>query len=189
MATETDAAIARLLLKAEAETFLNEEADLLDARQFRRWLDLLTEDFTLWMPLVRNVRDGGATAEFSREGEEMSWIEEGTATLRQRVEQIETGIHWAEQPPSRTTHMIANLRITDMLDGQGASTQDTSAVVEIGLRCRFMLYRNRNEDEQDFFIGKRNDRLRRVDGAWRLARREVFLDQNVLLAKNLSVFF
>ena len=52
-----------------------------------------------------------------------------------------------------------------------------------------MLYRNRNEDEQDFFIGKRNDRLRRVDGTWRLARREVFLDQNVLLAKSLSVFF
>ena len=72
---------------------------------------------------------------------------------------------------------------------QATSTQDTANVAELALRCRFMLYRNRNEDEQDFFIGKRNDRLRRVDGTWRLARREVFLDQNVLLAKNLSVFF
>lgn len=52
-----------------------------------------------------------------------------------------------------------------------------------------MLYRNRNEDEQDFFVGKRNDHLRRVDGAWRIARREIFLDQNVLLAKNLPAFF
>ena len=189
MATDTDAAVARLLLEAEAERFLTAEADLLDAREYRRWLSLLTEDFALWMPLVRNVRDGGETAEYSREGEEMSWIEEGVATLRQRVEQIETGIHWAEQPPSRTTHMIANLRITGMLDAQGTPTEAASSVVELDLRCRFMLYRNRNEDEQDFFIGKRNDRLRRVDGAWRLARREVFLDQNVLLAKNLSVFF
>jgi 3-phenylpropionate/cinnamic acid dioxygenase small subunit len=33
------------------------------------------------------------------------------------------------------------------------------------------------------------DRLRRVDGAWKIANRRMVLDQNVLTAKNLSIFF
>jgi 3-phenylpropionate/cinnamic acid dioxygenase small subunit len=55
-------------------------------------------------------------------------------------------------------------------------------------RCRFPVYRNRLDDEQDFFVGKRNDTLRRVEDCWKLARRELFLDQSVMLPKNLSVF-
>jgi hypothetical protein len=38
-------------------------------------------------------------------------------------------------------------------------------------------------------VGRREDALRRVDGEWRIAQRQVFLDQNVLLAKNLTFFF
>jgi 3-phenylpropionate/cinnamic acid dioxygenase small subunit len=59
---------------------------------------------------------------------------------------------------------------------------------EVGTRCRFLVYRNRQEDEHDTYIGKRNDTLRRVDSGWKIARREIFLDQNVLLSKNISVF-
>lgn len=182
MATDREAAIARLLLKAEAEAFLALEADLLDARKFEDWLELLTEDVKVWMPIVRNVESGGATAEFTAEDRDANWIDEGIETLRQRVKQLNTGVHWAEQPPSRTTHMVSNV---ELIEFEGPEDDPTA----LELRCRFLLYRNRNEDEQDVFVGKRNDSLRRVDGAWRLARREVFLDQNVLLAKNLSVFF
>ena len=35
----------------------------------------------------------------------------------------------------------------------------------------------------------REDLLRRVDGGWKIARRRLILDQNVLLAKNVSIFF
>jgi 3-phenylpropionate/cinnamic acid dioxygenase small subunit len=45
------------------------------------------------------------------------------------------------------------------------------------------------EDEQNIFVGKRNDTLRRANGSWKIARREIYLDQNVMLSKNLSVFF
>jgi 3-phenylpropionate/cinnamic acid dioxygenase small subunit len=31
--------------------------------------------------------------------------------------------------------------------------------------------------------------LRQVDGQWKIARRKILLDQNVLLAKNLTLFF
>jgi 3-phenylpropionate/cinnamic acid dioxygenase small subunit len=184
MAIDADAELRRLLLKEEVEDFLASEADILDARRYGAWLLLLTEDIRYWMPMARNVASEDLGREYTLEGEDANWIDEGIETLRQRVAQLATGLHWAEQPPSRTTHMISNLRILasgDDLKYDGAQ--------EVKTRCRFMVYRNRLEDEQDIFVGKRNDTLRRVDGAWKIARREIYLDQNVMLSKNLSVFF
>ena len=51
------------------------------------------------------------------------------------------------------------------------------------------MYRSRGETEHDVYVGGRRDTLRQVDGAWKIARRTIILDQNVLLAKNVSVFF
>jgi 3-phenylpropionate/cinnamic acid dioxygenase small subunit len=65
----------------------------------------------------------------------------------------------------------------------------TATPTEMTVRSRFLVYRNRVETETDFFVGKREDILRKVDGRWKIARREILLDQNVLLAKNLAVFF
>ena len=42
-------------LKADMEDFLYAEADLLDERRFRDWLNLLAEDITYFMPIRRNV--------------------------------------------------------------------------------------------------------------------------------------
>ena len=57
------------------------------------------------------------------------------------------------------------------------------------MRSRFLIYQNRVETETYLFVGRRIDRLRKVDAAWKLARREILLEQNVLMAKNLTVFF
>lgn len=182
MASDGEAALRRLLLKEEIAEFLAAEADLLDARRFAEWLDLFTEDARYWMPMARNVPADETGREFTAERQDVNWIDEGIETLRQRVDQLATGVHWAEQPPSRTTHMISNLRLL-------AVRPETGEPEEADCRCRFLVYRNRLEDEQDVYIGKRNDTLRRTAGGWRIARREIFLDQNVLLAKNVSVFF
>ncbi len=179
---DRERALERLLLAQEIGEFLAAEADLLDARRFEEWLGLFTEDARYWMPIARNVEAGKGMSEYSTEGQDANWIDEGVETLRQRVKQLATGIHWAEQPPSRTTHMISNLRLT-------AVRPDAGCAEEVEARCRFLVYRNRNEVEQDFYIGKRNDTLRRESGAWKIARREIFLDQNVMLAKNISIFF
>ena len=186
MATDPQAGLARLLLREEIETFFAAEADCLDERRFDDWLALLTEDIRYWMPMARNVPSDDLAREFTAEGTETNWIDEGIETLRQRVKQLATGIHWAEQPPSRTTHMFSNLRI--LTATPESALRDPDAPLEATTRCRFLVYRNRNEDEQDVYVGKRNDTLRRTGGAWRLARREIFLDQNVLLSKNISVF-
>ena len=45
-------------LREEIEDFLYLEADLLDQRRFREWLDLLAEDLVYFMPIRRNVKFG-----------------------------------------------------------------------------------------------------------------------------------
>ena len=55
-------------------------------------------------------------------------------------------------------------------------------------RTAFLVYRSHLETDHQILSGCREDVLRRVDGAWKIARRTIVLDANVLLDKNLSVF-
>lgn len=170
-------------LKEEIESFLYHESELLDSRQFGAWLDLLAEDIVYFMPLRRNVRFGEhAARENTRLGQDISWFEEGKWTLTKRVEQIMTGVHWSEEPLSRVCHMVTNIQLLEV-------TPSFDAPREALVRSRFLVYQNRVEHESYFFVGKRTDKLRHDGGGWKLARREILLDQNVLLAKNLTIFF
>ena len=165
------------LLRLEIEDFLWNEADLLDEHQYDEWLDLFAEDATYWMPIRRNVASREMNTELTAEGPELSWFTDDKPTLTKRVQQIQTGVHWAEEPYSRVTHMVSNVRVLGF-DGKEAK-----------VKCRFLFYRNRHADEESTFIGKRIDTLRRVDGGWKIARREIYLDESVLLYKNLTNFF
>ncbi|BCW78348.1 3-phenylpropionate/cinnamic acid dioxygenase subunit beta [Arthrobacter sp. NicSoilC5] len=169
-------------LKADIEDFLYTEADLLDERRFKDWLDLLTEDITYFMPIRRNVKFGQHTEkENTRLGEGISWFDEGKWTLNKRVEQILTGVHYAEEPLSRVCHMVSNVQIQ--------AVRNNGTQREVDVRSRFLVYQNRVEYETYFFVGKRNDTLRLTEDGWKVARREIILDQNILLAKNLTTFF
>lgn len=95
---------------------------------------------------------------------------------------IGAGIHWAEEPLSRVCHFVSNIRLV-------AARPSPAAASEVEVGSRFIVYQNRVETETYLFAGRRNDLLRREGDRWRLARREILLDQNVLLAKNLTVFF
>jgi 3-phenylpropionate/cinnamic acid dioxygenase small subunit len=98
------------------------------------------------------------------------------------VRQIRTGVHWAEEPPSRICHIVSNVDVV-------RATPPAASPSEVEVRSRFLVYRNRMETETDVLVGKREDLLRRLDGEWRIARRKIVLDQSVLLAKNLTFFF
>ena len=174
--------LEQVCLEREIENFLYDEAELLDTRHFEDWLDLLTEDIRYWMPMRRNIKFDHQEHEETREQQDMNWFDEGKETLTQRVKQILTGVHWAEEPLSRVCHMVSNVQIKKVLP----SLDDPR---EVETRCRFLVYQNRVEYETYTFVGKRTDVLRMTDDGWRIARREIILDQNILLAKNLSVFF
>ena len=180
--TTTESSIAHLLLKEEIQDFLYEEAEALDERNFEDWLDMLADDIRYWMPMRRNVKANELGREFTREGQDINWFDEGKATLERRVMQIRTGVHWAEEPLSRICHFVTNVQLLN-------ATPSASDPTEVSVKCRFLIYRNRVQTETDFLIGKREDTLRKVNGAWKVAERKIILDQNVLLAKNLTFFF
>jgi len=180
--TDQSEAIARLLLKQQIEDFLYHEAELLDERRYEDWLALLADDVRYWMPMRRNVKFGELEREFTRAGQDINWFDEGKDTLTRRVQQILTGVHWAEEPLSRLCHMVSNVQLLHV-------QPSVVAPAEVTVKCRFLIYRNRVETETDLLVGKREDVLRQVDGQWKIRQRKIVLDQNVLLAKNLTFFF
>jgi len=185
--SDTDARTAHLLLTHEVAEFLYREAELLDERRYDEWLALLADDLRYWMPMRRNVKFGEEAREFTREAQDIVWFDEGKDTLTRRVRQIQTGIHWAEEPMSRISHLVTNVRLVE-------ATPSAAEAREVTARCRFLIYRNRVETETDILVGKREDVLRRPNDSeggdgWQIARRKIILDQNVLLSKNLTFFF
>ena len=77
------------------EDFFFLEADLLDEREYDRWLELLTEDIVYWMPMRKNVSYANRHEDITAEND-VAWFHDDKDTLRKRVKQIQTGLHWAD---------------------------------------------------------------------------------------------
>ncbi|MDF0599045.1 3-phenylpropionate/cinnamic acid dioxygenase subunit beta [Psychromarinibacter halotolerans] len=170
-------------LRAEVEEFFYDEASMLDERRFDEWLDLMHDDIVYFMPMRRNVKFGmHEERENTRIDEGISWFNEDKWTLQKRVEQILTGVHYAEEPLSRVAHLITNVQVR-------AAFPSVAEATEIETSCRFHVYQNRVEHEHYSFVGRRYDTLKREEGGFRLLKRKIILDQNVLLAKCLTAFF
>ena len=112
---------------------------------------------------------------------DVSWFHEGKETLATRVAQIQTGVHWSEEPLSRVSHLITNVRIL-------SATRSVEDAQEVEVSCKFLVYRNRNTQTEDTLIGKRIDQLRRAGDSWSIFRRTVYINQAVLTANSLSFF-
>jgi 3-phenylpropionate/cinnamic acid dioxygenase small subunit len=166
----------RMLLKFEAEEFLYYEADLLDSRRFDEWLNLLADDIHYWMPLRRTTQAKEVEKEFTAPGG-MALFDDDKTILTMRIQRLAIGRAWAEDPPSRTRRLISNVRI-DSIDED-----------ELTVRSNFKLYRTRLNSEEDSWIGRREDTLRRSEGGFLLCRRHLFLEQTVILSQNLSSLF
>ena len=159
----------------ELMQFYIREAWLLDERKFTEWLDLFTEDVLYFMPRRKNVPRRELHREVTPLGD-LALFEDDKRYLEMRVARLDTGMAWAEDPPSRTRHLIGNLVAEPLNNG------------EVQARTAFLVYRSHLETDQQLLAGSREDVLRRVDGAWKVAKRTIVLDANVLLDKNLSIF-
>jgi len=161
----------------ELEQFLYLEAELLDERRFRDWYGLLADDLSYFMPTRANRTIREMDQENSVPGQ-IANFDDDKRTMGWRVNQLETGMHWAEDPPSRTRHLVSNVRI-----------QPTETAGEYMVKSNFLCYRNRLDTETDIWAGERQDVIRRVGTRkWQIAKRYILLDQNVVMSKNLSVF-
>jgi 3-phenylpropionate/trans-cinnamate dioxygenase beta subunit len=157
--------------------FLYLEASLLDDWRFRDWLAQLDDEVVYTMRTTVN-----AQTRDRRKGKQppTTWIfNDNKDQLERRIARLETGMAWAEEPPSRTRHMISNIQITE-----------TDQADVFAVRVNYLLYRAQKERDETFYIGTRIDKVRRLDGEqWRLLAREIVLDQAVITSHNLSVLF
>jgi 3-phenylpropionate/cinnamic acid dioxygenase small subunit len=161
-------------LYGEALDFLYDEAELLDAGRFTEWLDLMAEDLTYRMPARQNRSHKAKT-----DTTETEIFSDNIASLRLRVQRLGTDMAWAESTPSRTRHLVTNVRV-----------RATAMPDELEVSSYILVYRDRPVPAApSSYSGERQDLLRKVDGRWRLARRTILLDQAVLTTRNLSIFF
>ena len=172
----SEARLGAMVRQHEVEQFLYEEAALLDEHRYREWLDLFADDATYFMPIRRTRMAKELDQEFTKPGE-MAFFNDTKPLLEGRVTKLETGRSWAEDPPSRTRRLITNIRVVE------ADSADLTVA------SNFQIYRTRLNSLEDSWIGSRRDVLRRVDASFEIAARTIYLEQTVLLSRNLSNFF
>lgn len=168
----------------EVEQFYYEEAELLDDGRFTDWLDLLADDLDYWMPTRTNRLRRQQALSIAARGE-AAFYDETKDSLAWRIRRFDSGMAWAEDPPSRTRHLVTNVVARHVTPTEHAEFTADDLVV----RSAFLMYRNRLEREENIFAGGRTDVLRRTDTGLKVARRTILLDQNILQAKNISTFF
>ena len=158
--------------------FMYTEAKLLDDWKFREWLDVLAEDLSYTLRTTPNAQ----TRDRRRSVEPpTTWVfNDNKHLLERRVARLETGMAWAEEPPSRTTHMVSNILV-----------EATEVEGEYDVHLTYLLYRTQKEKDVTIYCGKRLDKIRKVDTelGWQIFNRKIVLDQVTYSSHNLSVFF
>ncbi len=157
-----------------AARFLVEEAALLDQQGWQEWLDLLADDIRYVMPVhVTTQRD----APLHRRGN-MAHFDEDRYSLVKRVQRLLTEHAWTEDPPSRTRHVVTNVRTFAAAD-----------VAELRVESALLLFRSRGDTRPpEIVCAGRADRLRAVNSSFRLVERRIDVDEAVLRTQNLAIF-
>jgi ethylbenzene dioxygenase beta subunit len=179
MTVSNQGTVASADLTGAITQLLYDEAELLDEGRLREWLDLLTDDVVYQVP-VRIHKEQTDDSRVTGVQHDSYHLDETYTSLLMRVERVETGFAWAEDPPSRIRHMVSNVRVRRQADRDD----------DLAVRSYVMVYRSRwDRPHYDIMTAERRDVFRRVDHAWKLARRLVILDNTTVPMLNLSFFF
>jgi p-cumate 2,3-dioxygenase subunit beta len=146
------------MTRAEIEDFLFAECELLDAWKLAEWLDLFTPDGRYVVPPL-DRRDAG-------DDSGLYVINDDHERLASRVHQYLGPSAWAENPPSRTRHTVANVRVRE---GDG----------KVFVKANFVVYRFRHE-LMDTYVGEYQHTLIPNGGRLRFAERRAVLDLEAL---------
>ena len=186
MSTTKQNDITRDLI-GDVEQFLFREARLLDERQFQQWQALLAEDIRYTMPsrhtpfLDPKLRETEALLNVEQElsqGVEPPHRDENYLTLSIRVMRSFKINSWTDNPPIRTTRLVSNVEV------QPAEEEGCYQVYS-----NVMISYSRHQKDNHMFTARRRDILRIVDGDFRIAKREIIIDWNVVTGPSLGIFF
>lgn len=152
---------------------ISRETRLLQEGRFEEWLELFTKDIRYWMPIasVSDTRERWESATG-----ELALYDDTYETLKLRIERLRSRNAWTEIPPSRVRYFIEPYSIE-------------SAGKKIKVASNVLVRQCRLQRDDNLFTGYREDVL--VEGAsgYAIAERRIVLDEAVIQAKNLTVFF
>lgn len=185
MTTPSAELLEAMALTHRVTQFYTEEARLLDARRYLEWLTLLAPDIHYTMPVRHNyLGDERArnTDDYHRPEDEFSPVDEAPfrsdnlQSLTLRAQHALSPMAWSHNPPERTRRLIGNVEI--IADGP-----------EPEVASNFLLSFSRHGADNHLYTGRRLDTLRKEGDTFRLVRRRVLLDWNVIPVPTLGLFF
>jgi 3-phenylpropionate/cinnamic acid dioxygenase small subunit len=137
------------------ELFLIHEANLLDDRRFRDWMELFAEDGAYWVPAAANQQSPFDHA---------SLFYDDRTLMNTRVDRLEHPRIHIQNPPSRTAHIIGNVLVGKIDEAAG----------EVEVSSSVMMVEHR-EDSQRIFAGRQFHHLRRVGDGYKIVLKRVNL--------------
>ena len=160
------------VLYFEVRSFQAAESLALQTADYDTWLAMMVPDVVYRVPVVCVSDDTGATESGPLE---LAHYDDTMETLQIRVARMRSRMAWTEIPPSRVRYFVDPLSIR----AEGTDVFVTS---------NFMIYQTRLQREENWYVGRRDDRLSRVGTRLLLAQRVAVIDRTVLPGKNLTVF-
>lgn len=155
--------------------FLYEEASLLDQIKLQEWGARLASDLIYSAPLRETRGSSHQAATYVRS---MQHFHDDYRSVMGRILRLSGKSAWAEDPPSRTRRLVTNVMV-----------ETTAKPDEFAVASYLLVTRSRfNFDQFDLISAERHDVLRRDGTSFKLARREILLDQAVLGTPNLAIF-
>ncbi|MEQ8349289.1 MAG: aromatic-ring-hydroxylating dioxygenase subunit beta [Sneathiellaceae bacterium] len=155
-------ALAAFVLRAQVEDFLYHEAQLLDSWQLMEWAALFTEDAEYAVPSTDLAEDADPRTN-------LFLVHDDRFRIEQRAKRLLKKTAHAEFPPSRTRHLVSNVRI---------EADDGNA---LQLACATVVYRAKR-GIVDVYPGHAKYELLRDGGTagFRIRRKRAILDIDAL---------
>jgi len=162
-----------LLLHYECQQWLTHEACLLDENRYEEWFALLAPNVEYMVP-IRIVIEGDSRPAFS---ERAFHFKENRASLRARIDRLNTGFAWAERPPTRTQRFVCNVSVARGIDP-----------AKVTVHSSLLLYLGGSDPSRgEILTARRRDRLVQVGDRWTLEARWAYIGQTIL-SSSLSIF-
>jgi 3-phenylpropionate/cinnamic acid dioxygenase small subunit len=156
--------------------YMYEEAALLDQLRLQEWAARLAPDLIYTAPLRETRPMDQQSASMVRT---VQHFHDDWRSVMGRIMRLTgTKSAWAEDPPSRTRRLVTNVLVAK-----------TAKPDEFSVTSYLLVTRSRfNSSEYDLISAERRDLLRQDGDSFKLARREIIVDQAVLGTPNLAIF-
>ncbi len=181
-------------LITRVEQFYYREARLLDERCFQQWLALVDEAIVYSIP-TRYVPQPDPslqdTEAFLAVDRELERADGGQGSPLRHDQYMETLVRtirpyknnaWSESPAPRTRRFITNVEV------ETVESSDAS-VNEYRVFSNFQLFYSHSGADNHTYYGGRKDILREVDGQFKLLKREIITDWDIITAPTMALIF